>query len=174
MTDSFYEPLAHWTDSVGYDDGYTMSIDERLAADPVSYEDMEQSWLAYQEELEQPRRPKKNTIGKCETLMDYLFATNKSSFVTIIQEPYIPGYLQSNTHQSYMVTLPYIVGPTESDIVYMGYERFNNTREIVNHLTVVCGYPDVNDDDNPLDYIYTCDENPKSWARINQELDDID
>jgi hypothetical protein len=47
MSDSFYEPTDHWSDSIESDNQSSMSVAERLVADPVSYEEMEECWLAY-------------------------------------------------------------------------------------------------------------------------------
>jgi hypothetical protein len=190
MTESFYEPLDHWTDSIGYDGGYTMSIEERLAAEPVSYEDLEESWQAYKEDLGESwqaykediqygghtpaRRPTRATRTPWQALTDYLLTTHQTFFTVTIRDSTIHGRLQTISGEPYMTTLPHTVGPTESDDVYYSYESFSCPRHLVNHLATVCGYSDIDDDDDPLNYISTHGEQSKTWARISSELSNLE
>jgi hypothetical protein len=167
MCDLFYEPSDHWSDNIGdgYDDGYSnsysVSVDERMAAEPVTYEELEEAWNSYMEEdnIQPPLNP-------WETLMNHICELGLIRFNIRLPDetPWRGVILENDDVYSSLRILPQ---PSHN---YPGYNEFNNPRDLVNFILARAEFHPLNADQDPLDFIWTTENNARSWAMIQREF----
>lgn len=168
MCDSFYEPSDNWTDNIGdgYGDSYSISVDERMAADPICYEELEEAWNSYADE--DNIQFTSNEPSSLDILMDYMITSSgQTQFNVHLRDGTIwTGYMYRFYAPPTLITLP------KFSHNYNGYDSFNNPRGLVNFILERSHQTLLQNDEDPLDFIWTTGDNGKSWTKILQELND--
>ena len=170
MCDSYYEPADHWTDSCGVNDNaWSISVDERMASEPITYEDAVQG---YEEEsvdnLQETAAP-----TPYDRLIEYLKAIGMLDFeVRFDQGTKWKGCIMNYCGTVFM-TLPLLAGPSDTPTQYNGFNSFGNVLDLVNHFRFEEGLCDLDEDQDPLDFIYVATGIPKTWGRLMREISNL-
>lgn len=169
MAESFYDPIEHWSDSVAWEYQESTTVEDRLASEPVTYEDIAASWQEYQDSEEeyysQPVAVTTNSlihpVNTWTRFADHITSFYTTRFDVRLDNGSVwPCYLYNYS----LVTLPvYSNMPVE----YGGYDYFTGPRPLVNFFLGLSGLPALQDEDNPLAYIWTCGSAPQTWEQIS-------
>ena len=179
MYDSYHEPTEHWTDSCGTSDNrWEVSIEERMAEELFSYEDAVASYTSYMEEAPQEQAQLSGTgtdsgSGPFELLMEYLKTLGFRDFeVSFDNGTKWRGYVTDYNGIVFM-TLPLLAGPSDAPTQYNGFNCFSNVLDLVNHFRFEEGLFDLDEEQDPLDFIYVVRGVRKSWSRLQREISNL-
>ena len=171
MCDSFYESMDYSSHNFGHD-LYLVSAEERMAFESTSIEELDQAWKSYTGEYQDEQtRPLPDVSSPMQTLMNYLLFTDKTLFtVCLVDGSTWQGYLIDYKYNSppRLMTLPKL------SYNYNGFDDFCDARDLVNFILSRADNLDLDEDEDPLNFIRTAGENSKSWASILQEITSTD
>lgn len=159
---------------MAYDTSYSVSVDERMAADPVTLDELDEAWQSYMDEADNIQtRTRRAPSDPLDAMTDYLIASGQNKFEVRIADSYFYGCLTDSIDVG---KIAYLVMPfVYKNIPYREFDKFSSPRKLVDHFLTICDYGPMDDDEDPLNFIYTSSgKKSKSWARIMQDITNLE